>query len=82
VTCPWRNPEVAVKQTQDMFRYRASVTPQMKDRFQGMMQTIWSGAGQFMDEYYGRKPDPKAGENTQTNCFKAMFDEIKKETSN
>lgn len=82
VTCPWRNPEVAVKQTQDMFRYRASVTPQMKDRFQGMMQTIWSSAGQFMDEYYGRKSNPNAGENTQTKCFKAMFDEIKKETAN
>ena len=82
VTCPWRNPEVAVKQTQDMFRYRASVTPEMKDRFQGMMQTIWSGAGPFMDEYYGRKTDPEAGKNTQTNCFKAMFDEIKMETTN
>jgi hypothetical protein len=78
LTCPWRNPEIAVKQTQDMFRYRASVTPQMKDRFQGMMQTIWSGAGQFMDEYYGRKTDSKESINTQTNCFKAMFSEIGK----
>ena len=76
VTCPWRNPENAVKQTQDMFRYRASVTPQMKDRFQGMMQTIWSGAGQFMDEYYGRKTDAKESVNTQANCFKTMFSEI------
>jgi len=65
-----------VKQTQDMFRFRASVTPEMKDRFQGMMQTIWSGAGQFMDEYYGRKTDAKEGANTQTNCFKTMFAEI------
>ena len=76
VTCPWRNPEIAVKQTQDMFRYRASVTPEMKGRFQGMVQTIWSGAGQFMDEFYGRKSDPKEGLNTQSNCFRAMFDEI------
>ncbi|MDP3642346.1 MAG: family 20 glycosylhydrolase [Bacteroidota bacterium] len=80
VTCPWRNPENAVKQTQDMFRYRASVTPQMKDRFQGMLQTIWSGAGQFMDEYYGRKTDSKEGVNTQSNCFKAMFSEIEAQT--
>lgn len=76
VTCPWRNPENAVKQTQDMFRFRASVTPEMKDRFQGMVQTIWSGAGQFMDEFYGRKTDPRADVNTQTNCFKALFSEI------
>jgi len=76
VTCPWRNPENAVKQTQDMFRYRASVTPEMKDRFQGMMQTVWSGAEQFMDEFYGRKTEEKQGVNTSSNCFKAMFAEI------
>ena len=75
-TCPWRNPENAIKQTQDMFRFRASVTPEMKGRFQGMVQTIWSGAGQFMDEFYGRKTDTKEGVNTQANCFKALFGEI------
>jgi len=80
VTCPWRNPGNAVKQTQDMFRFRASVTPEMKDRFQGMMQTVWSGAGQFLDEYYGRKTDAKEGVNTQTNCFKTMFAEIEAQT--
>lgn len=78
VTCPWRNPAIAVKQTQDMFRFRASVTPEMKERFQGMLQTVWSGAGQFMDEFYGRKTDAKAGVNTQTQCFKALFGEIEK----
>ncbi len=78
VTCPWRMPENAVRQTQDMFRYRSSVTPEMKERFQGMVQTVWSGAGQFMDEFYGRKPDAKAGNNTASNTFKAMFDEIEK----
>lgn len=76
VTCPWRNPENAVKQAQDMFRYRASVTREMKDRFQGMVQTVWTGAEQFMDEFYGRKTNPGEGANTQTNCFKALFSEI------
>jgi len=78
ITCPWRMPEIAVKQTQDMFRFRASVTPEMKERFQGMMQTVWTGAGQFMDEYYGRKVSNKDEVNTQTNCFKALFTEIQK----
>jgi len=76
VTCPWRNPENAVKQTQDMFRYRASVTPVMRDRFQGMMQTVWSGAEQFMDEFYGIKTNPEESVNTAGNCFKVMFSEI------
>jgi len=79
ITCPWRMPEIAIKQTQDMYRFRASVTPEMKERFQGMMQTVWTGAGQFMDEFYGRKTNTKDGTNTQTNCFKAMFGEIQKQ---
>ena len=76
VTCPWRNPEIAIRQTQDMFRYRASVTPEMKDHFQGMVQTIWTGAGLFMDEFYGRKTDAKEGKNSQVKTFKSMFSEI------
>ncbi|MEI7522959.1 MAG: family 20 glycosylhydrolase [Mariniphaga sp.] len=78
ITCPWRKAENAVKQTDDMFRFRACATPVMKERFKGMMQTIWSGAGSFMDEFYGRKSDSKAGQNTQSNCFRALFDEIQK----
>jgi len=80
ITCPWRMPEIAIKQTQDMYRFRASVTPEMKERFQGMMQTIWSGAGEFMDEFYDRKTNTKDGANTQANCFKAMFGEIQKQS--
>jgi hypothetical protein len=59
-----------------MFKFRNTATPEMKDRYLGMMQTIWSGAGQFLDNYYGRKPDNSA--NSQVNCFKALFGEIQK----
>lgn len=78
VTCPWRNPENGVKQAEDMFRFRSASTPEMKERFKGMMQTVWSGAGAFLDEFYGRKINAKGGQNTQSNCFRAMFDEIQK----
>jgi len=74
VTCPWRNPGSAVLQAQDMVRFRAHSTPQMKERFMGMVQTVWSGAGQFLDAYYGRRPDE--GENTPVKCFKALFEEM------
>jgi hypothetical protein len=81
VTCPWRNPENAVKQTQDMFRFRASVTREMKDHFQGLVQTVWTGADQFLDEFYGiKKANTKEDVNTQTNCFKALFKEIEAES--
>jgi hypothetical protein len=79
VTCPWRNPGNAVLQVQDMIKFRNHSTPEMREHFMGMVQTIWSGAGQFLDEFYERKPGN--GENTQVNCFKALFGEIRKKSA-
>jgi hypothetical protein len=76
VTCPWRNPANAVMQVQDIIKFRSHSTPEMKDHFMGLVQTIWSGAGQFLDSFYGRRQEN--GVNTQTNCFKALFTEIQK----
>ncbi|MDJ1503101.1 family 20 glycosylhydrolase [Xanthocytophaga agilis] len=76
ITCPWRMPKFAVLQTQDMVRFRASSTPEMKDRYQGMMQTVWSSAGQFLDEYYGQATNSNANGNTASNCFRTMYNEI------
>lgn len=76
ITCPWRNPVTAVIQAQDMVRFRKNSTQEMKDRFMGIMQTVWSGAGQFLDAYYGKKPDNS--ENSPVKCFKALFSEIQK----
>ena len=74
ITCPWRMPENAVKQTQDMVHFRSSATKETKNNYQGMMQTVWSGAGAFLDEYY-REPDASKP-NTASNCFRRMFQEI------
>jgi hypothetical protein len=78
VTCPWRKPKNALLQVDDMVRFRKSSTKQMKENFQGMVQTVWSDADSFLDEFYGRKKDEKAGENTASNCFRMMFDKITK----
>lgn len=75
VTCPWRNPGIAVKQLEDMLKYRASTHKDVKEHFQGMLQTVWSGAGSFLDEFYGRKMSRE--KNTAVNCFKILFSEIK-----
>jgi N-acetyl-beta-hexosaminidase len=77
VTCPYRNPGSAVLQARDMIRFRNSSTPEMKERFLGMVQTVWSGTGQFLDSYYGKRPDSSV--NTPVNCFKALFTEIQKQ---
>jgi hypothetical protein len=76
VTCPWRNPGNAVLQARDMIKFRNSSTPEMKERYLGLIQTIWSGAGQFLDSYYGIKPESAV--NNPVNCFKALFTEIQK----
>lgn len=76
VTCPWRNPEAAVLQAQDMVKFRSVSSRVMRDRYQGMVQTVWSGAEQFMDSYYGRKVEKEPG--TPVNCFKALYTEIER----
>jgi len=78
VSCSWKNPEAATAQVKDMVRFRESSTPQMKPHFQGVVQTIWSGAGGFLDQYYGRKPanDQKNPGHTESKCFLRMFEEI------
>ncbi len=86
VTCPWRNPKVAVAQVQDMAKFRKSSTPAMRERFQGMVQTVWSDAGQFLERDYRGQPNAQgqangqAAENTAWNCFKTWADEILKLT--
>ena len=79
VTCSWRNPEVAEAQVDDMVRFREVSTPQMKKHFLGVTQTIWSGSGGFLDQYYGRRPpsnDQKNPDHTESKCFVRMFEEI------
>lgn len=78
VTCPWRMPELAVTQTEDMISFKAQSTPEMQMHFKGMMQTVWSGATSFLDEFYGVTKDEKAGDNTPWNCFRKMYERINK----
>lgn len=70
-TCPWRNPEVAIEQVDDMLRFRRRATPEMKDRFQGIIQTVWTGVDGFLKEFYSKE---ETGKNTSANCFRAAFE--------
>ena len=51
-TCPWRKPEIALTQLNDMIRFRQSATPQMLPRFRGIIEKVWSGADGFLKSYY------------------------------
>ncbi|MFI5131370.1 MAG: family 20 glycosylhydrolase [Chitinophagales bacterium] len=78
VTCPWRNPAVAVSQLQDMVSFRQGATRRMKPRFRGIVQTVWSAPQGFINGFYQNKKDPQTGDNTPWNCFRQLFDAISK----
>ncbi|MBD0299630.1 MAG: hypothetical protein ICV82_05080 [Nitrososphaera sp.] len=87
LTCPWRKPDVAVQQVKDMVAFRQQSTSQMKGRFLGVMETVWSSVSQFFDGYYGKQktinppPTGTQGENTVNtpwNTLKAMYAEMEK----
>ena len=67
-TSPWRNTPIALQQKQMMLDLRAHATPEMKPRFTGMVQTVWSGAGGFLDKFY-----TDSEEDSDAKCFKALF---------
>lgn len=77
VTCPWRKPAVGAAQWQDMTNFRATATPLMKDRYKGIVQTVWSDAGTFMSGFYNKKKDDKGGNDTPWNSFTLLFAKTK-----
>src|SRR5260221_247466 len=89
VTCPWRRPPVSVVQAEDMARWRKYAPKEMKNRYYGMMQTVWSGAEPFMDGFYGinaKAPGSDVSPENKTftpwDSFKALYkrmDELNKE---
>jgi hypothetical protein len=81
VTCPWRFGDVAVTQIEDMIRFRRNSTPMMRDRFAGIMQTIWSPADAFLDQYFGQVPVPPVEDDRGGDpiaCSKTVFEEFRK----
>lgn len=78
LSCPWRKPQVALGQIDDLLNFRAHSSWVMKSRYQGIVQTVWSNEGIFLDGFYGDKADEQGGTNTPWNCFKMTFDKINK----
>lgn len=80
VSCPWKDPDVAAAQVQDMVRLRESANPKLRQHFLGVVQTVWSGSSSYLDEHYGRKA-PKNAKNpdhTEVKCFQRMAEEVAK----
>lgn len=67
ITCPWRNPEVTREQLRMTDAFRSNSVERVRDRYYGFMQTVWTSAGNFMDQYYS--PDSEASETGQVGSF-------------
>jgi len=75
-TCPWRKPEIAVQQMNDMIRFRESCSKPMSQHFQGIIATVWSGADQFLKSYYDPAVDTQTVSDAVT--LKRLMGEYKK----
>ena len=51
-SCPWRNPKAATLQMQNMVDFRQQSPTDMRVRFHGIIQTVWSSVDAFTKIYY------------------------------
>lgn len=79
VSCPWKNGKTALRQLQDMTRFREQSAGAMKERFLGVVQTVWSDAGSFLKDFYSprQSEEYKSGQKTAARCFLQLFGEIR-----
>jgi hypothetical protein len=75
-TCPWRKPEVALTQLNDIIQFRKNAPEEMSNHFQGIIETVWSGADSFLKSYY----DPETYTQTESDAvtLKKLMEEYKK----
>lgn len=57
ITCPWRNPEVTKVQLNMTDTFRSNSVESVRDRYYGFMQTVWSPASRFLEQYYANDPE-------------------------
>jgi len=76
ISCPYNDAQAGKWQVQDMYRFRGRSDSQMRDRFEGILQTVWSDAGAFMRQYYGKAKPASRENNSPVDCFKAVFSAV------
>ena len=82
ITCPWRKPEVTKEQLEMMVSLRKNAPEKIKDRYQGMLQTVWTSAENTIDQFYGRKKIENPDKGNWVTTFKELFNEIDKLDTN
>src|SRR5690625_1697974 len=69
LSCPWRKVKSAQQQVDDMLKFRKQSTPEMVNRFQGVIETVWSGTREFMKTYHSNE----LKENSSVAVLKTIF---------
>ena len=59
-----------------MIRFRENSTPEMAQRFQGIITTVWSGADNFLKSYYAPETYTKTVSDAIT--LKTLIEAYKK----
>lgn len=76
ITCTWNKPEVAVAQVDGYRYFRNNANPTLATRYRGVMQTVWSGNKEFLDQFYGEAVTDLKRQG-QVDCFHALFNALK-----
>jgi hypothetical protein len=75
--CPWRKPEVAFVQLNDLIHFREISTPEVSRHFQGIISTVWSGADSFIEKYYhSENENPSESEAVTLKGLLSKFKEM------
>jgi len=80
LACPWNKANVALAQLEQVYQVRknaefASFSKTLSSHMQGMFETTWMGARQFIEQYHAGK---NLGEKDNAGTFKTLFAEIRK----
>jgi hypothetical protein len=73
VTCPYREPEIALKQLENTKMFIETSPVIMKDRFAGILQTDWGSAGEFMTDFREIEKNGSAVKEKEKSAANTLF---------
>lgn len=72
ISCPWNKPELCREQLELFSLLKKNATKATDERYYGFMQTVWTPASTFMNEFDDPKM-PEPGEKSQYATFKQII---------
>jgi hypothetical protein len=71
IACPYDKADVTRAQLELIQSFRENSNKVLQGRFLGVMQTVWTGAGNYLDSYYGEEINERVMDSV--NSFKEMI---------